>query len=298
MTQPPTRSSRRIRRRCYKLLDSYLQANQPGAPGAEIPVLLHTPRDARRVPREALLCAVELRTARDGARARDGRRARGRCGRRPDSASSAEPSPGLTSPTEHTDAGAAPFPQELDVMLPKACEALVLVAQCIITISLEAEEQQARLDEGTSTYASFTNMKGYYAHKQHDGEGLVESLIGTHACRVLLFITSDMASGGTNRGAAPARHLPPAHPVRQACERRRDAGVRARARGGRRLGVLVPETRPCAAPRGARARGEGCAGPRRDAGGLPVVMNLCVIDEAESMCVPLFFAVVLFVLWG
>ena len=97
-----------------------------------------------------------------------------------DSASSAEPSPGLTSPTEHTDAGAAPFPQELDVMLPKACEALVLVAQCIITISLEAEEQQARLDEGTSTYASFTNMKGYYAHKQHDGEGLVESLIGMH----------------------------------------------------------------------------------------------------------------------
>ena len=93
--------------------------------------------------------------------------------------SSAELSPGLSSPAEHTPPGTA-FPQELDVMLPKACEALVLVAQCIITISLEAEEQQARLDEGTSTYASFTNMKGYYAHKQHDGEGLVESLIGMH----------------------------------------------------------------------------------------------------------------------
>lgn len=94
--------------------------------------------------------------------------------------SSAEPSPGLSSPAEPTPPAGAAFPQELDVMLPKACEALVLVAQCIITISLEAEEQQARLDGGESTYAAFTNMKGYYAHKRHDGEGLVESLIGMH----------------------------------------------------------------------------------------------------------------------
>ncbi len=135
-------------------------------------MLLHTPRDTRRVPREALLCAVELRTARDGAARSGWRRACGRCGPSVDSASSAEPSPGLTSPTEHTDAGAAPFPQELDVMLPKACEALVLVAQCIITISLEGggaagAARRGHVDicvvhehEGGTTRTSSTTARG------------------------------------------------------------------------------------------------------------------------------------------
>ena len=70
------------------------------------------------------------------------------------------------------------IPKELDVMLPKVCEALVLVTQCIITVCLEAEEQQTRLEEGVSTFADFTNMKGYYIQKKHDGHGIVESLIG------------------------------------------------------------------------------------------------------------------------
>lgn len=74
--------------------------------------------------------------------------------------------------------GPVPIPEELDVMLPKVCEALVLVTQCIITVCLEAEEQQIRLEEGVSTFTDFTNMKGYYIQKKHDGHGIVESLIG------------------------------------------------------------------------------------------------------------------------
>ena len=71
--------------------------------------------------------------------------------------------------------------QELDVMLPKVCEALVLITQCIITTCLEAEEQQARLDEGISTFVTFTNMKTYFNQKRRDGKGVVEVLIGMHS---------------------------------------------------------------------------------------------------------------------
>ena len=74
--------------------------------------------------------------------------------------------------------GPGSIPEELDVMLPKVCEALVLVTQCIITVCLEAEEQQTRVEEKVSTFTDFTNMKKYYIQKKHDGHGIVESLIG------------------------------------------------------------------------------------------------------------------------
>ena len=89
------------------------------------------------------------------------------------SAQSAESSSSSSSP------GMTVFPQELDVMLPKVCEALVLITQCIVTIALEAEEQQTRLDEGISTVVSFTNMKQYFIMKKSSDVGVVESLIGT-----------------------------------------------------------------------------------------------------------------------
>jgi ataxin-10 len=82
------------------------------------------------------------------------------------------------APSSASLGGPVPIPKELDVMLPKVCEALVLVTQCIITVCLEAEEQQTRLEEGISTLVDFTNMKEYYIQKKHDGYGIVESLIG------------------------------------------------------------------------------------------------------------------------
>ena len=63
-------------------------------------------------------------------------------------------------------------------MLPKACEALVLVTQCIITLCLQAEEQEALLEDGLSDYTSFTNLKSYFIQKRRDGQGIVETLIG------------------------------------------------------------------------------------------------------------------------
>jgi len=70
--------------------------------------------------------------------------------------------------------------RQINMMLPKVCEALVLVTQCIVTVCLEAEEQQIRLENGKSTYDSYTDVKKYFNRKKYQESGLVESLIGMY----------------------------------------------------------------------------------------------------------------------
>lgn len=66
---------------------------------------------------------------------------------------------------------------ELDVMLPKVCEALVLVTQCITTIALDAEEHQGKqFQQGTVN--SLSNMKEFFIDVRFSNQGLVENLIG------------------------------------------------------------------------------------------------------------------------
>lgn len=67
--------------------------------------------------------------------------------------------------------------KNLDVMLPKACEALVLVTQCMVTIAIEAEEYavQMGLQEDASPR---TNMRNYFNEARTSGVGVAESLIG------------------------------------------------------------------------------------------------------------------------
>jgi ataxin-10 len=73
-----------------------------------------------------------------------------------------------------------PPPAELDARLPKVCEALVLITQCIVTISLEAEEQKMLFQEGRSPLTKFKNMKEYFNEKKSSDQGIVESLIGLY----------------------------------------------------------------------------------------------------------------------
>jgi ataxin-10 len=62
------------------------------------------------------------------------------------------------------------FPAELDVLLPKVCEASVLITQCIVTIVLEEEEVD---------YGGGENLKaGFNKAFSEDGKGLIESLVG------------------------------------------------------------------------------------------------------------------------
>lgn len=86
----------------------------------------------------------------------------------------------LSASSTSTDFPLSP-PAELDARLPKVCEALVLITQCIVTISLEAEEQRILLQEGRSTLTNFKNMKEYFNEKKSsDHQGIVENLIGLY----------------------------------------------------------------------------------------------------------------------
>lgn len=85
------------------------------------------------------------------------------------SSSESESSPGL---------GPATKLQQINMTLPKVCEALVLVTQCVVTLCLEAEERRARIENGSSTYDEITNMKDYFNRKKYQENGMVENLIG------------------------------------------------------------------------------------------------------------------------
>jgi ataxin-10 len=154
--------------------------------------------------------------------------------------------------------GPLPIPKELDVMLPKVCEALVLVTQCIITVCLEAEEQQTRLEEGISTFVDFANMKEYYIQKKHDGYGVVESLIDLLSLLDIFLPRIQFGKPVNSDGTPLSSDKSPSADVSGFSYVKRDLV--------RLLGVL--------------SHGAPAVQDRtREAGGLPVVMNMCVVDE-------------------
>lgn len=70
------------------------------------------------------------------------------------------------------------FAAELDVMLPKVCEALVLVTQCVVTITLEAEERSLQ-EQVPSSSATETNLKNFFNDSRSPSDhGFPESLVG------------------------------------------------------------------------------------------------------------------------
>ena len=77
--------------------------------------------------------------------------------------------------------GDAAVPKELDLLLPKVSEALVLVSQCLTTLSLgEAEHAVPSAASIRATLAA--------AHSA-SGEGLVESVVGAHIHAVRLSLS-------------------------------------------------------------------------------------------------------------
>jgi len=221
--------------------------------------------------------------------------------------SSSHPRKGSTSSSESLAEGSSIAPtsllaamaslQELDVMLPKVCEALVLITQCIITTCLEAEEQQARLDEGISTFVTFTNLKTYFNQKRRDGKGVVEVLIGMHSflckekerCHLSWFLRYhtcrsralellsllDVFLPRINFGKPVNADGTPS--TAATAQSQNGAGATPGNADGAGFSYLKRDL--------VRLLGVLCHGVQavqdrvRDAGGLPVVMNLCVIDE-------------------
>lgn len=138
-------------------------------------------------------------------------------------------------------------PHELDLLLPKVCEALVLITQCITTITLEEEDD---VDDDVDVD---NELKAFFNGAQSEGgEGLIESLLET--LRLL-----DLFLPRINFGK-PVAQIPQgavADPTGFSYLKRDLV---------RLLGIL------CQGTKAVQDRVRLC-------GGIPVVMNLCVVDE-------------------
>lgn len=135
-------------------------------------------------------------------------------------------------------------PAELDVMLPKVCEALVLLTQCIVSVALAAEGQER----------GPLGRRKFFAEARSDGTGIVESIVDL--LRLLdLFLPRINFGKPVRQPGAPSAPSPD------------NPGFSYLKRDlVRLLGVLAHRSR-------------SVQDRVRQCGGIQTVMNLCVVDE-------------------
>lgn len=176
-------------------------------------------------------------------------------------------------------------PTELDMMLPKVCEALVLVTQCIITITLEEGENELR------DAALGHSWKAFFSETCSDG-GIVENLLGkasyTRVTITSFFIVINIEL---------LRHLDVflprinfGRPVHFSSSGVKDTQTTSAPAEG---SVSDPTGFQYLKRDLVRLLGILCHGAKavqdlvRTCGGIPVVMNMCVIDE-RNPCKSIF----------
>ncbi|KAG5650835.1 hypothetical protein H0H81_010865 [Sphagnurus paluster] len=153
-------------------------------------------------------------------------------------------------------------PAELDVMLPKVCEALVLVTQCIVNITLEADQGAQRGEQGQERTTE-TDLKALF-NETHDSDnsGIVEGLIDLLR---LLDLFLPRINFGKPVSSTPLSDEETQTPTQQTAAD--PTGFQYLKRDlVRLLGIL------CHGVRSVQDQVRAC-------GGIPVLMNLCVIDE-------------------
>ncbi|KAG6813819.1 hypothetical protein H0H92_006763 [Tricholoma furcatifolium] len=175
-----------------------------------------------------------------------------------------------TTPVDETssnDLSTFQPPQELDVMLPKVCEALVLVTQCMVTIVLQADGEPA--DE-SNVASPEHNLKAFFNETRSSDGGIVESLIEVQTTDLLRLL--DVFLPRINFGK-PVSSMPSAQHDYQKISAPQSEGATdptgfqyLKRDLVRLLGILS---------HGVRAVQDQV----RICGGIPVVMNQCVIDE-------------------
>ncbi|KAG6817540.1 hypothetical protein H0H87_007508 [Tephrocybe sp. NHM501043] len=151
-------------------------------------------------------------------------------------------------------------PTELDVMLPKVCEALVLVTQCIVTITLEADAEKV---DASHDGAQESDLKSFFNETRSSDGSIVESLIDLLRLLDVFLprinfgkpVYSSPSEGGQDHETTPTQSV--ADPT----------GFQYLKRDlVRLLGIL------CHGVKAVQDHARIC-------GAIPVVMNLCVIDE-------------------
>ncbi|PFH51920.1 hypothetical protein AMATHDRAFT_74613 [Amanita thiersii Skay4041] len=146
-------------------------------------------------------------------------------------------------------------PDELDTLLPRVCEALVLLTQCLVTISLETEETGSG---AFSEVGSKMNLKDFFNRQQYNGQNIVESLIELLRLLDQFLPRINFGKPVISMPLSSEKTLETRHESTGFSYLKRDLV--------RLLGVLCHRDKKV----------QDCV---RRCGGIPVVMNLCVIDE-------------------
>ncbi|KAI0658023.1 spinocerebellar ataxia type 10 protein domain-containing protein [Cubamyces menziesii] len=203
------------------------------------------------------------------------------------------------SPDAQEQSDASPPLQNLDLLLPKVCEALVLVTECLTTVALRAEE--AATDAGRPRISSAietsvnTSVSGQPSPKDllvaataSSGQGLVESLVETLRL-VDVFVPRITYGKLVKRPPPPGSEASPGGQQTNDQQQGHEAIFGQKGDGGdpvedarkaqvaqafahvkrdlvRLLGILASQNRAV------QDRVRVC-------GGIPVVMNLCVVDD-------------------
>ncbi|PSS31029.1 hypothetical protein PHLCEN_2v2442 [Hermanssonia centrifuga] len=95
-----------------------------------------------------------------------------------------KPTDGASRPSEDGHPAAEPRPlEELDLLLPKICEALVLVSQCLISLTLYSEERFSAAGTCAGKEPKLRRFEEHLKDYVNDsmspaGEGSIECLIG------------------------------------------------------------------------------------------------------------------------
>ncbi|KAJ3745460.1 spinocerebellar ataxia type 10 protein domain-containing protein [Lentinula detonsa] len=164
-------------------------------------------------------------------------------------------------------------PAELDVLLPKVCETLVLTAQCIITIILAAHgsHHQGSPTSPNSTASTHENIHAFFKEVHQEGLGLVENIV--ELLRLLdrflprINFGKPVATYAGPRGERKDQEETSASSAQQLTPAVDNPGFNFLKRDlVRLLGIL------CSDDRAVQDRLRKC-------GGIEVVLNLCVVDE-------------------
>ncbi|TFY56661.1 hypothetical protein EVJ58_g7503 [Rhodofomes roseus] len=151
-----------------------------------------------------------------------------------------------------------PPPKELDLLLPKVSEALVLVSQCLTTLALASNEA------ATSSDGSWKVKATLAAARSASGEGLVESLVET--LRLLDTFLPRITFGRVVERPSPPGTRPPPADTTQHPQKGIEGFSYVKRDLVRLLGIVALDDK-------------GVQDRVRECGGIPVVMNLCVVDD-------------------
>ncbi|RDX48254.1 hypothetical protein OH76DRAFT_1484158 [Lentinus brumalis] len=192
---------------------------------------------------------------------------------------------------------------EIDLLLPKVCEALVLVTQCLTTIALRAEEAGSTRPTSAGGLASPSPRTFMVAASTSTGQGFVECLVET--LRLIdLFVPRITYGKVVQRPTAPMQRDLQGRVSPNANNSDPESASATDAQKQTVTGAteVQPEKKTATEPQTekAKAAAEAFAHVKRDlvrllgvlashdravqdrvrdCGGIPVVMNLCVVDD-------------------